>query len=65
MVGVVDAAPAGEFFETSQAHDFVPEARRHDFFPHGIENVEVELIQTAAHLALLPMGAFARIQLFA
>jgi hypothetical protein len=63
--GIVDTPPAGEFVEASQANDFVPVARRNDFSPHRIENVEVEFIQAAAHLAFLPMGAFARIQLFA
>jgi hypothetical protein len=59
--GVIDPFPAGEFVEAGEADDFVPEASRHDFPPHRIENVEVEFIQTAAHLAFLPLRAFARI----
>ena len=63
MIGVVDAASACEFVETSQAYDFVSIASRNDFSPHGIENVEVEFIQTTAHLAFLPLRAFAHIEL--
>jgi hypothetical protein len=64
MIGVVDAAAAREFVETRQTYDFVPKTRRHHFSPYGIQDMEIEFIRTAAHLALLPPRIIALIRAF-
>jgi len=63
VLGVVYPPPARELVEASEAYDFVPISGRYDLPPHGIENVEIEFVQAAAHLAFLAVRPPADVEL--